>query len=376
MNSLLFPRTIPRTNGDSVVSAKVTSEIGQIFKGEIIVNISSKKHQFRWEAKYGGEGRWSVGGEGATVRGARVPNRSEFPFTMDPLFNNGLREVIANLLNEHRKLSKPSSEGAIKAPAAGLHAENGGIAKTQAEKPAAKGPVLQPVEEKKPPVPRVLPVVPPEEPVLPVSKPVTIAVAAEMPPKREISPVSPDLKTSAGGGALIVRVDRIKPFPGQPRKHFDVDELGSLADSLKQEGQQAPVIVVKSGDPDYDYELVDGERRWRAAKLIGLKELFAVLTTVEDAGKQHLKAVILNFNRAEHPPIEVSNALHYQMTEGGKTSSELAAALGKSVAWVYQHLSLQKLHQDLQRLLGPPTPKEERTKTNGRFPMSNGRNQP
>ena len=173
------------------------------------------------------------------------------------------------------------------------------------------------------------------------------------------APSRQTLKRLRGGGALIVRVDRIKPFPGQPRKHFDVDELGSLADSLKQEGQQAPVIVVKSGDPDYDYELVDGERRWRAAKLIGLKELFAVLTTVEDAGKQHLKAVILNFNRAEHPPIEVSNALHYQMTEGGKTSSELAAALGKSVAWVYQHLSLQKLHQDLQRLLGPPTPKEE-----------------
>lgn len=164
---------------------------------------------------------------------------------------------------------------------------------------------------------------------------------------------------------IRVKVSRIRPFKDQPRKYFDEDTLGALADSLTQEGQQTPVIIIPvKNDPGCEYELVDGERRWRAAQIAGIDEFDAIVkTTIKDALEQHLASTIHNFHRDGHVPLEIAHALRKQMEEGEKSAHDLAVACGKSTAWVYHHLALLKLAPLLQKLLGPPTPKKERLRS-------------
>lgn len=162
---------------------------------------------------------------------------------------------------------------------------------------------------------------------------------------------------------LQIPLERIRAFSFQPRKWFDPDEIYARAESMKAIGQQDPVTVEPVfGDADYDFELINGESRLRSARAAGLKTLWAAVRSVPFGSRveKHLSSLVANFNRSDHTPMEISDALHVQMTEGGRSQTDIARALGKQQMWVSQYLSLQQLHPDVQALLHPTVHKSER----------------
>lgn len=170
-----------------------------------------------------------------------------------------------------------------------------------------------------------------------------------------------------------IPVSRIRVFAFQPRKWFDAEEITARAESMKALGQQDPVTVEPVyGDPDYDYELINGESRLRSACEANITMLWASVRSVPFASpvEKHLASLVANFNRSDHTAMEVSDALHIQITQGGKTQAQIARALGKSYVWVSHHLSLQKLHPDLQAMMHPSRPKKERMATVTAFELA------
>jgi ParB/RepB/Spo0J family partition protein len=160
-----------------------------------------------------------------------------------------------------------------------------------------------------------------------------------------------------------IPIERIRAFAFQPRKWFDAEEIRARAESMKALGQQDPVTVEPVyGDPDHDFELINGESRLRSARKAGMNTLWAAVRSVPYGSKldKHLASLVANFNRSDHTPMEISEALRIQVQEGGKTQAEVARALGKHQLWVGHFLSLQKLHPDLQALMHPSIPKAQR----------------
>ena len=160
-----------------------------------------------------------------------------------------------------------------------------------------------------------------------------------------------------------IPIDRIRAFAFQPRKWFDPDEITARAESMKALGQQDPVTVEPvTGDPRHDYELINGESRLRSAREAGLTTLWAAVRSRPFGSRveKHLASLVANFNRSDHTPMEISDALHVQTTEGGMTQAEVARALGRSPLWVSDYLSLQELHEDIKPLLHPTTHRSRR----------------
>ncbi|MFA7319166.1 MAG: ParB/RepB/Spo0J family partition protein [Parcubacteria group bacterium] len=160
-------------------------------------------------------------------------------------------------------------------------------------------------------------------------------------------------------GLPSVPVSSIRRFKDQPRIIFDQDKLKALADSIKEYGLQQPIsVVVLRGDEQHDYELKDGERRWLAHQIAGIERIDVIIDHETRPGTQHLQSLIANFNREGHTYMETSNAL-VKEKQNGVPAESLATACGKSVGWVYQHLALQNLHPDLQKLLNAGSNKKK-----------------
>lgn len=158
---------------------------------------------------------------------------------------------------------------------------------------------------------------------------------------------------------ITVPVSSIRRYEEQPRTEFDQGGLEALAESIKEYGLQQPItVVVLKDDKVHDYELKDGERRLRAHQIAGIEYIDVIVDYETKPGQQHLQSLISNFNRAGHTPIEISNALAKER-ENGVTAAALAVACGKSDVWVYQHLSLQNLHPDLQELMSERSSKKK-----------------
>jgi ParB family chromosome partitioning protein len=156
---------------------------------------------------------------------------------------------------------------------------------------------------------------------------------------------------------LRVPVEQCRPDPQQPRQYFRGAAMKALAASIKSVGQRTPIEVrpLPAGD-SHRYEIIDGERRWRACQAIGQKTIRACIEV--DAlphQRQHMLSVISNFHREGHTHMEISAALAYQVEHGAKPL-ELAESLGKSEGWIYQYLALQRLAPELQALMHPDTP--------------------
>jgi ParB family chromosome partitioning protein len=154
---------------------------------------------------------------------------------------------------------------------------------------------------------------------------------------------------------VSIPVDRIRPNPEQPRKEFKASGIRALAESLRQDGQMVPIQVIRIvGDPQADYELVMGERRWRAAKMAGIGHLRAIVRRdVPDKKRQHRICLIMDFNHAGYNPLETALALQKEK-EGGLSVEELGKLCGKSLAWVYQHLALNELRDEFREMLLKP----------------------
>jgi ParB family chromosome partitioning protein len=167
---------------------------------------------------------------------------------------------------------------------------------------------------------------------------------------------------------LTVERVRIWPFRNQPRKHFDPDALRQLAESIAAEGQRTPAEAKRlTDDPLHDYELADGERRWRACELAGVTTFRIWINAYASEDEQFISSVVANFGREGHTPIETARAIARiletpRYAAGTKTErlERVAKLFAKSVAWVYLHLNLLELHPEIQAMLGPDAPEKKR----------------
>ncbi|MBM3833152.1 MAG: ParB/RepB/Spo0J family partition protein [Verrucomicrobia bacterium] len=160
---------------------------------------------------------------------------------------------------------------------------------------------------------------------------------------------TPSWPTVVGNQERIQRIalKRIHPCPFQPRKDFSEEALRELADSIKEQGIVQPLIVRAKGN---EFELIAGERRWRAAQLIGLSEVPVILKEADDRSVLEL-ALIENLQRENLNPLE--EALGYaQLIEQFQLTQEMAATkVGKSRAVVANGLRLLKLPAEIQNYI-------------------------
>jgi len=138
-------------------------------------------------------------------------------------------------------------------------------------------------------------------------------------------------------------VDAIEANPDQPRRHFDPEHLEKLAESIRQHGVLQPVVVRPIGSR---YELVVGERRWRATQQAGLATIPAVVAEVDSQDRLEL-ALVENVQRHDLNPIELAHAFH-ALAEGGTTQEEIGRRVGLNRSSVANHLRLLELPAELQ----------------------------
>ncbi|MEK6564924.1 MAG: ParB/RepB/Spo0J family partition protein [Candidatus Omnitrophota bacterium] len=142
-------------------------------------------------------------------------------------------------------------------------------------------------------------------------------------------------------------VEQIKPNPYQPRENFDSQGLEELVASIKEKGIIQPIIVRHSAS---GYELIAGERRWRAAKSLNLKEIPVIVRQAKDEESLEL-ALIENIQRQNLSPIEEAHAYKHLMEQFGFTQEKIAQTVGKARASVANTLRLLKLPLEIQEML-------------------------
>ena len=151
----------------------------------------------------------------------------------------------------------------------------------------------------------------------------------------------------AKGPETIVKITMVEPNREQPRKNFDEDALQELADSIKQFGLLQPILVQDRKD---HYEIIAGERRWRAAKLAGLKEVPVIIRNYTEQEIVEI-ALIENIQREDLNPIEEALAYKRLLTEFNLKQDEVAERVSKSRAAVTNSIRLLKLTDNVQQML-------------------------
>ena len=151
-----------------------------------------------------------------------------------------------------------------------------------------------------------------------------------------------------GDNVVNLDIDRILPGKQQPRRVFQEDALKGLAASIKERGVLQPIIVSRTGDGTF--QLIAGERRWRASILAGLKKIPALIKNV--ASKDALEiALIENIQREDLNPIETAEAFNRLQLDYNMTQEELAEKVGKERATVANYLRLLKLPDEIKDML-------------------------
>jgi ParB family chromosome partitioning protein len=145
-----------------------------------------------------------------------------------------------------------------------------------------------------------------------------------------------------------VDIDLIDPNPDQPRLRFNEDKLNELAQSIRANGLVQPLLLRRSANGRY--QIVAGERRWRAAQLADLPKVHAVVRNIPDSKLLEL-ALIENIQREELNPIEEASAYQRLIHNLGLTQDEVAQQVGKDRSSIANYLRLLKLPEDVQRML-------------------------
>ena len=145
----------------------------------------------------------------------------------------------------------------------------------------------------------------------------------------------------------MLKTSQVEPNRNQPRKQFDQEALEELAGSIKQYGIIQPIVVTKKDDY---YEIIAGERRWRAAKMAGLKEIPVVVKEYSDKEIAEI-SLIENIQRENLNPIEEAQAYKTLIEEYNLTQEELSERISKSRAQIANTMRLLKLHEDVQKML-------------------------
>lgn len=156
-----------------------------------------------------------------------------------------------------------------------------------------------------------------------------------------------DAETLDKGPETLVKITKVEPNREQPRKNFDEDALLELAESIKQFGLLQPILV--QDRKDY-YEIIAGERRWRAAKLAGLKEVPVIIKNLTEQEIVEI-ALIENIQREDLNPIEEALAYKKLLEEFNLKQDEVAERVSKSRTAVTNSMRLLKLSEEVQRMI-------------------------
>lgn len=156
-----------------------------------------------------------------------------------------------------------------------------------------------------------------------------------------------DVKEERGGQETIVKITMVEPNRKQPRKNFDEDALQELSDSIKQFGLIQPILVQDRKD---HYEIIAGERRWRAAKMAGLKEIPVIIRDYTEREIMEI-SLIENIQREDLNPIEEAQAYKRLLEEFNLKQDEVAERVSKSRAAVTNSMRLLKLSDEVQQML-------------------------
>lgn len=157
-----------------------------------------------------------------------------------------------------------------------------------------------------------------------------------------------DETPSAKSPYQLLPIHKVEPNPDQPRQDFDEDELQSLADSIAVHGVVQPLTVREL--PSGYYQIIAGERRWRASRLAGLQEVPAVIIEADDKKVMEL-ALIENLQRQDLNPVEEAMGYQILMSEYGMTQDETAKQVGKSRPTIANALRLLSLCPDVLELV-------------------------
>lgn len=154
-------------------------------------------------------------------------------------------------------------------------------------------------------------------------------------------------QTSGEGGITMMRIGDVEPNADQPRKNFDSSELEMLAESITQYGMIQPITVRAV---DGIYQIVTGERRWRAARMAGISEIPVIIITADDKKAAEL-ALVENIQRSDLNPIEEAEGFASLIQEYGLTQEEAAKRIGKSRTVVTNALRLLSLPEKVRKLI-------------------------
>jgi ParB family chromosome partitioning protein len=159
--------------------------------------------------------------------------------------------------------------------------------------------------------------------------------------------IPPAGSDAAAGGYQELPVSAIRPNRYQPREHFGEESLGALADSIREVGVLQPVLVRPADD---GYELIAGERRWRAARRAGLQAIPALVRTTDDASTLE-QALVENVHRADLNPLEEAAAYQQLIEDFHLTHEQVAARVGRSRVAITNTLRLLQLPPAIQKLI-------------------------
>ncbi len=161
-------------------------------------------------------------------------------------------------------------------------------------------------------------------------------------------PAAEESADEVGTGLKEVSISSVYPNPMQPRHLFDEETLEGLVDSIREIGVLQPILVRST---DQGYELIAGERRWRAAKRVGLPTIPAIVRTVDDVTSLE-QALVENLHRQDLNALEEAAAYQQLIDDFGLTQDEVAKRVGKSRSTVANHLRLFQLSPAVQKLVG------------------------
>ena len=178
----------------------------------------------------------------------------------------------------------------------------------------------------------------------PENPPEVASAPSKRPPERPVS-------------VFWIDISKIEPNPQQPRRIFSPEELAALSESIKEHGMLQPLVVTKReietpSGLDVRYELIAGERRLRAARMAGLREVPVIIRTAAVAEKEKLElALIENIQREDLNPIERARAFQKLIQEFGLMQKDVAERVGKSREVVANALRMLRLPEDMQQAI-------------------------
>ena len=170
--------------------------------------------------------------------------------------------------------------------------------------------------------------------------------------EKEIGTV-PEMSILTGAERIVVRkipLNQIGANPDQPRKIFSDSELNDLAASIRERGVIQPILLRSVAGQPYMYEIVAGERRFRASKIAGLTEIPAIIKTISNENAMEI-ALIENVQRENLNPIEEANAYKNLMQKCGYELSDVVRLIGKSESYIRNSIRLTELPESVQKMV-------------------------